>query len=33
MNINMNTYDKDTKCCDDSVNIKVPNPNTIKEVI
>ena len=29
----MNTYDRDTKCCDDSVNIKVPNPNTIKEVI
>ena len=29
----MNTYDKDTKCCDNSVNVKVPNPNTIKEVI
>ena len=29
----MNTYDKDTKCCDNSVNMKVPNPNTIREVI
>ena len=29
----MNTYDKDTKYCDNSVNMKVPNPNTIKEVI
>lgn len=29
----MNTNDKDTKCCDNSVNMKVPNPNTIQEVI
>ena len=30
----MNTYDNDTKCCDNSVNTKIPNdPNTIKEII
>ena len=30
----MNTYDKDTKCCDNSVNMTIPNnPNTIKEII
>ena len=30
----MNTYDKDTKCCDNSVNMTIPNnPSTIKEVI
>ena len=29
----MNTYDKDTKCCDNSVNMKVPNLHTIQEVI
>ena len=30
----MNTYDKDTKCCDDSVNMTSPNnPKTIKEVV
>ena len=30
----MNTYDKDTKCCDNSVNTTIPNdPNTIKEII
>ena len=30
----MNTNDKDTKCCDNnSVNMIIPNPNTIKEVI
>ena len=29
----MNTYDRDAKCCDNSVNMKVPNPNTIREVI
>lgn len=29
----MNTDDKDTKFCDNRVNIKVPNPNTIQEVI
>lgn len=30
----MNTYDRDTKCCDNSVNTTIPNdPNTIKEVI
>ena len=29
----MNTNDRDTKCCDNSINMKVPNPNTIKEVI
>ena len=32
--MNMNTYDRDTKCCDNSVNTTIPNdPNTIKEVI
>ena len=32
--MNMNTYDRDTKCCDNSVNMTIPNdPNTIKEVI
>ena len=32
--MNMNTYDSDTKCCDNSVNMTIPNePNTIKEVI
>lgn len=29
----MNTNDRDTKCCDNSVNTTIPNPNTIKEVI
>ena len=30
----MNTYDNDTKCCDNSVNTTIPNdPSTIKEVI
>lgn len=29
----MNTYDKDTKCCDNSVNMTIPNPNTIQEVV
>ena len=30
----MNTYDKDTKCCDNSVDMTIPNdPSTIKEVI
>ena len=30
----MNTYDKDTKCCDDSVKMTSPNdPKTIKEVV
>ena len=30
----MNTYDNDTKCCDNSVNMTIPNyPNTIKDVI
>lgn len=29
----MNTYDRDTKCCDNSVKVTIPNPNTIKEVI
>ena len=29
----MNTNDKDTKCCDNSVKTIIPNPNTIKEVI
>lgn len=29
----MNTDDKDTKFCDNSVSMKVPNPNTIQEVI
>lgn len=29
----MNTYDRDTKCCDNSAKITIPNPNTIKEVI
>jgi hypothetical protein len=28
----MNTYDKDTKCCN-SNNVPIPNPNTIYEVI
>ena len=28
----MNTYDKDTKCCNDD-KVSIPNPNTIKEVI
>lgn len=27
--MNMNTYDRDTKCCDNSVNMTIPNPNTI----
>ena len=27
--MNMNTYDRDTKCCDNSVNMTFPNPNTI----
>ena len=32
--MNMNTYDRDTKCCDNSVNTTIPNdPNTIKDVI
>ena len=32
--MNMNTYDNDTKCCDNSVNTTIPNdPNTIKEII
>ena len=29
----MNTDDKDTKFCDNSVNTIIPNPNTIQEVI
>ena len=29
----MNTNDKDTKCCDDSVKTIIPNTNTIQEVI
>ena len=29
----MNTNDRDTKCCDNSVNTMIPNPNTIQEVI
>ena len=29
----MNTNDEDTKFCDNRVNMKVPNPNTIQEVI
>ena len=29
----MNTYDKDTKCCYNSVNMTIPNPNTIQEII
>ena len=30
----MNTYDQDTKCCDNSVHTTIPNdPNTIKEII
>lgn len=29
----MNTNDKDTKCCDNSVKTIIPNTNTIREVI
>lgn len=29
----MNTNDKDTKCCDNSVKTIIPNQNTIQEVI
>lgn len=29
----MNANDKDTKFCDNRDNMKVPNPNTIQEVI
>ena len=30
----MNTYDNDTKCCDNSDKTPIPNdPNTIKEII
>lgn len=29
----MNTNDEDTKFCDNCVNMKVPNTNTIQEVI
>lgn len=29
----MNTYDRYTKCCNNSDNIPIPNPNTIREVI
>ena len=30
----MNTNDRDPKCCDNSVNMTIPNdPNTIKEII
>ena len=31
--MNTNTYDRDTKCCDNSVNMTIPNPNTIQEVV
>ena len=29
----MNTYDKDTKCCNNSDKMSIPNPHTIQEVI
>lgn len=29
----MNTYDKDTKCCNNSDKMSIPNPNTIRGVI
>ena len=29
----MNTYDKDTKCCNNSDKMSIPNPHTIKEII
>ena len=31
--MNMNTYDRDTKCCDNSAKMTIPNPNTIEEVV
>ncbi len=29
----MNTYDRYTKCCNNSDNMPIPNPNTIQKVI
>lgn len=31
--MNTNTYDRDTKCCDNSAKMTIPNPNTIEEVV
>ena len=32
--MNTNTYDRDTKCCNNSDEPSIPNdPNTIKEII